>query len=89
MSNTSESIEIVGRAALRGLRQFARPRAINVVRMDGETPGNPENPNASRGQIIELDGRFAGELGGILRRAYDGTDNAAIARLLDRWPGGG
>jgi trk system potassium uptake protein TrkH len=28
---------IVGRAALRGLRQFARPRAINVVRMDGET----------------------------------------------------
>jgi trk system potassium uptake protein TrkH len=27
----------VGRAALRGLRQFARPRAINVVRMDDET----------------------------------------------------
>jgi trk system potassium uptake protein TrkH len=28
---------IVGRAALRGLRQFARPRAINVVRIDGVT----------------------------------------------------
>ncbi len=44
------------------------------VRMDGETPGNPDNPNASRGQIIELDGARAGSLEGILRRAYDGTD---------------
>lgn len=44
------------------------------VRMDGETPGNPDNPNASRGQIIELDGDRAGTLEGILRRAYDGTD---------------
>ena len=44
------------------------------LRMDGETPGNAENPNASRGQIIELDGAHAGELGGVLRRAYDGTD---------------
>ncbi|MCH1434794.1 MAG: glucosamine-6-phosphate synthase, partial [Acidimicrobiales bacterium] len=32
----------------------------DYVRMDGETPGNPENPNASRGQIIELDGDLAG-----------------------------
>ena len=44
------------------------------VRMDGETPGNPENPNASRGQILELDGNLAGSLEGIVRKAYDGTD---------------
>lgn len=44
------------------------------VRMDGETAGNPDNPNAGRGQIIELDSRGAGTLAGMLRRAYDGTD---------------
>ena len=44
------------------------------IRMDGETPGNHDNPNASRGQIIELDGEGAGSIEGILRRAYDGTD---------------
>ncbi len=43
------------------------------VRMDGETPGNPDNPTASRGQIISLDGSSAGDLGGIRRVAYDGT----------------
>ena len=46
------------------------------VRMDGETPGNPDNPNASRGQIIELDSENAGTVAGMLRRAYDGTDLA-------------
>ncbi len=46
------------------------------VRMDGETPGNPDNPNASRGQIIELDSENAGTAAGMLRRAYDGTDLA-------------
>ena len=44
------------------------------VRMDGETPGNPDNPNASRGQIIELDSENTGTAAGMLRRAYDGTD---------------
>ncbi len=44
------------------------------VRMDGETPGNPDNPNASRGQIIELDSENAGTAAGMLRRAYDGTE---------------
>ena len=44
------------------------------VRMDGETPGNPDNPNASRGQIVELDSENAGTAAGMLRRAYDGTD---------------
>lgn len=44
------------------------------LRMDGEKPNNPENPNASRGQIIELDSDAAGTMAGIARRAYDGTN---------------
>ncbi|HEX5365219.1 MAG TPA: SIS domain-containing protein [Acidimicrobiales bacterium] len=43
------------------------------LRMDGETPANPANPSASRGQIVVLDGREAGTLGGVARSAYDGT----------------
>ncbi|MCH7788310.1 MAG: SIS domain-containing protein [Acidobacteria bacterium] len=43
------------------------------VRMDGETPGNPDNPEASRGQLLTLDRRRAGSLEGITRQAYDGT----------------
>ena len=43
------------------------------LRMDGETPANPENPTASRGQIVILDGSRAGTLEGIDRHAYDGT----------------
>ena len=29
------------------------------VRLDGETPSDPDNPNASRGQVVMLDGRLA------------------------------
>lgn len=43
------------------------------LRMDGETPANPDNPTASRGQIVVLDGHRAGTLEGIDRHAYDGT----------------
>src|SRR5918996_1097814 len=43
------------------------------MRMDGETPANPDNPTASRGQIVVLDGSRAGTLDGIERLAYDGT----------------
>ena len=32
------------------------------LRLDGDTPANPENPNASRGQIVVLDGARAGTL---------------------------
>ncbi len=62
----------------------------HYVRMDGETPGNPENPNASRGQIIELDGDLAGTVEGMLRKAYDGTDlsvaadDVAVAQITTR-----
>ena len=44
------------------------------LRLDGDTPANPESPNASRGQIVVLDGTRAGTLAGITRQAYDGTD---------------
>ncbi|MEE9414569.1 MAG: SIS domain-containing protein, partial [Acidimicrobiales bacterium] len=44
------------------------------IRMDGETPGNLANPNASRGQIIDLNSAHAGTIEGIVRKAYDGTD---------------
>jgi len=44
------------------------------LRLDGDTPANLENPNASRGQIVVLDGARAGRLDGIVRQAYDGTD---------------
>ena len=43
------------------------------LRMDGDTPANPENPTASRGQIVVLDGSRAGALEGIERVSYDGT----------------
>ena len=43
------------------------------LRMDGETPANPDNATASRGQIVVLDGSRAGTFDGIERLAYDGT----------------
>ncbi|HET6949806.1 MAG TPA: SIS domain-containing protein [Acidimicrobiales bacterium] len=60
------------------------------LRMDGETPANPDNPTASRGQIVTLDGRQAGTLGGIHRLSYDGTplpvaeDDLATAQITTR-----
>ncbi len=45
----------------------------NYLRLDGETPGNLHNPDASRGQIVVLDRERAGELEGVSRWAYDGT----------------
>ncbi|MEQ1786307.1 MAG: SIS domain-containing protein, partial [Acidimicrobiales bacterium] len=44
------------------------------IRLDGDTPASLENPTASRGQIVVLDGTRAGRLDGITRQAYDGTD---------------
>ncbi len=43
------------------------------IRMDGETPADPDNPTASQGQIIRLDGAFAGMREGASRVSYDGT----------------
>ena len=44
------------------------------LRLDGETPSDPERPSASRGQVIALDGARAGELEGLQRWSYDGTE---------------
>ncbi len=60
------------------------------VRMDGETPANPDNPTASRGQVLVLDRRRAGELDGIDVVAYDGTPvplgavDVAVAQITTR-----
>ncbi len=43
------------------------------LRLDGETPADPSNPNATRGQIVRLRGEAAGTLEGIERLSYDGT----------------
>ncbi len=52
------------------------------LRLDGETPGNPQNPSASRGQVVVLDARRAGKLAGIERWAYDGTRMPVAAEEL-------
>src|SRR6478752_1662412 len=43
------------------------------LRLDGETPANPDNPGGSRGQLVVLDATRAGTIDGIARIAYDGT----------------
>ncbi len=43
------------------------------VRMDGETPADPERASATRGQIVVLDADHAGSLDGIRRLSFDGT----------------
>jgi glucosamine--fructose-6-phosphate aminotransferase (isomerizing) len=60
------------------------------VRMDGETPANLDNPTASRGQLLALDGSRAGTLEGIERFGYDGTvlpvteDDVVVAQITTR-----
>ena len=44
------------------------------LRLDGETPADPDNPTGSRGQIVELSVQGAGTIEGIRRRSYDGMD---------------
>ncbi len=45
----------------------------SYLRMDGETPSDPDSPVASRGQIVVLDALRAGSIDGIERWSYDGT----------------
>ncbi len=47
--------------------------ATQYMRMDGETPADPDNPVASQGQIIRISGAEAGDDAGVSRFAYDGT----------------
>ena len=46
----------------------------HYLRMDGETPSDPNNPTASRGQVVELDASAAGSIEGLRRWSYDGTE---------------
>ncbi len=48
-------------------------QSTRYLRMDGETPSEPGNAAASRGQVIALDRDHAGDLGAIGRFSYDGT----------------
>lgn len=43
------------------------------LRLDGETPADPDDPAGTRGQVVELDASRAGSVEGIVRFAYDGT----------------
>ncbi len=62
----------------------------HYVRLDGENPSDPDNPIASRGQVVILDGRSAGSLAGITRLSYDGTalpvtsDDVQTAQITTR-----
>jgi glutamine---fructose-6-phosphate transaminase (isomerizing) len=47
--------------------------AHRYLRLDGETPADPDNPTGSRGQIVVLDRDRAGTVEGIGRWSYDGT----------------
>ncbi|MGY6502771.1 MAG: SIS domain-containing protein [Acidimicrobiales bacterium] len=47
--------------------------ADRYVRLDGETPADPDHPVASRGQIVVLDRSAAGTVEGIGRWSYDGS----------------
>ena len=46
---------------------------MQYVRMDGETAAHPDQP-MSRGQVFALSAAHAGELAGIRRLSYDGTE---------------
>lgn len=56
----------------------------HYLRMDGETPGNPANAAASRGQVVLLTRQHAGEIAGIQRMAYDGTPLPVANKHLTR-----
>jgi glucosamine--fructose-6-phosphate aminotransferase (isomerizing) len=46
---------------------------VRYVRLDGETPAVPGQPS-SRGQVVVLDADAAGDLAGMRRVGYDGTE---------------
>ena len=48
--------------------------ATSYLRLDGETPADPLDAAASRGQVVELDASAAGTIDGLRRFSYDGTE---------------
>ena len=65
-------------------------QSSRYLRMDGETPSDPENAAASRGQIAVLNRGHAGDLAAVERFSYDGTprpitgDDIADAEITTR-----
>jgi glucosamine--fructose-6-phosphate aminotransferase (isomerizing) len=55
--------------------------ADHYFRLDGESAREPGNP-ATQGEIVAIDGRRAGELEGIRRLGYEGTDLPLAASEL-------
>ncbi|NOX29460.1 MAG: SIS domain-containing protein [Actinobacteria bacterium] len=47
--------------------------ATSYLRMDGETPSDPDNSVASRGQVVVVDPELGGDPLGLVRISYDGT----------------
>ena len=43
------------------------------LRIDGETPADPERASSTRGQIVILHTEHAGSIDGVQRSAFDGT----------------
>ena len=48
-------------------------QSSRYLRMDGETPSDPQNATTSRGQVVVLDRSNAGDLSAANRFSYDGT----------------
>ncbi|MFN8016156.1 MAG: SIS domain-containing protein [Acidimicrobiia bacterium] len=48
--------------------------ADKYVRVDGETPSDPNQPITSRGQVFSIDCNVAGTLEGLTRLSYDGSE---------------
>jgi len=56
--------------------------ATSYLRMDGESSANAANPVGSQGQIVSLSAALAGDVDGIARIAYDGTNLGVSADEL-------
>lgn len=54
----------------------------DYLRLDGETPADPDRPTATRGQIVELDAGRAGTVDGIGRWSYDGSELPVVVADL-------
>ena len=60
------------------------------LRLDGETPADPDDPAATRGQLLALRGEAAGTLAGLERWSYNGMalpvadDEVATAQITTR-----
>ena len=48
-------------------------QSSRYLRMDGETPSDPNNADTSRGQVVVLNRDHAGDLTAVERYSYDGT----------------